>query len=194
MMLNRNGLLGVLSLCVMACGDGGGGADDAEPTATSALVAQPDVALVEGAEDHTIDWDDWDDWSDWNDRGNGWNSRGSRPSTAPGGNTWDASSVSRWCSLLDDRQAEFLCKVTLADCEKPRDVFTQILCQLRGLADGGNPSAPSGGSNKPPSNGGDAWGNDLVDVDGDNGGDGDDSNDEDEDQDENDPRAPGLGG
>ncbi|MET0343463.1 MAG: hypothetical protein ABW252_20800 [Polyangiales bacterium] len=57
------------------------------------------------------------------------------------GGSWDAASVARFCFLLDERM-QFLCRVTLTDCTKPArplDIFTQVLCQLRGFL----PGAPS---------------------------------------------------
>ena len=155
--LNRNGVVAVLGLCGVACGSDDGRTDDVEPTATSALVAQSDVALVDPKADLSASWD-WDDWEDWNGW-NGWNNRGSRPSTdtAPGGTAWDPASVSRWCSLLEERQAEFLCKVTVAECQKPGDTFTQVLCQVLGLGRGSNtPTTPAAPTPTRPSDD-DAW-------------------------------------
>jgi len=175
MVLIRKGMLGVLALACLACGDDGADTGEAEPTAASALVAQPDVALVENGDDLSAQWSGW----------------GSRSSAEPSGG-WDASSVANWCFLLDDRAA-FLCKVTFADCERPRDTFTKILCELKGFIGGNSAPTPPKDGAKPPS--GDAWG-DVVDVDGDDdkGGntgkdDGDSWDDSDDDSEES-----GLGG
>lgn len=70
------------------------------------------------------------------------------PTSPTSGSNWDAASVARFCFLLDQRM-QFLCRVTLTDCTKPArplDIFTQVLCQLRGFTPGAPASTPSSSS------------------------------------------------
>ena len=81
----------------------------------------------------------------------GGNTTPARPDPARSGGAWDAASVSRFCFLLDQRM-QFLCRVTLTDCTKPArplDIFTQVLCQLRGFLPGAPSSSTSSSGTRP---------------------------------------------